>query len=406
MKLPDVVYFFKPRRILNLCIAFLPFASLSIHAQTFKVLHSFEGGSDGASPQGALLRDRLGNLYGTANLGGNQDCDKGGCGVIFRLTSTGAETILHRFVQTDGALPSANLIPDAADNVYSTVSFGGPYGCDSKGCGGIFKMDKTGKLTLLYAFTGVGDGANPYAGLIRDPAGNLYGVAYAGGTRGPCPGTINIGCGTVFKLNTSGKLLILHTFTGGNDGAAPYAPLLTDGRNLYGTASSDGAFGGGTVFKIDSKANFSVLYAFTGVAGDGKIPFAGLIRDSLGNMYGTTLGGGNVNSYGTIYKLDPTGKETVLHVFSGTDGQWPWASLVFDKSGNLFGTTSFGGTNGDGTVFEVDVRGDETVLHNFLSAIDGSAVISPIIMDDAGNIYGTADEGGLFADGTAFEILR
>ncbi len=393
-------------RILGFGVTFMLLVPLAVHAQTFKVLHSFEGGSDGVAPQAALLRDGSGNLYGTANLGGNQDCDGGGCGVIFKLTPTGAETILHRFVQTDGALPSANLLPDAADNAYSTVSLGGPYGCDGKGCGGVFKIDNTGKVTLLYAFSGGSDGANPYAGLVRDHAGNLYGVAFAGGTPGPCPGTINIGCGTVFKLDTTGKLHVLHTFSGGNDGAAPYAPLLTDGVNLYGTASSDGAWGGGTVFKIDSKGNFSVLYAFTGVAGDGRIPYGGLIRDNLGNLYGTTLGGGSVNSDGTVYKLDPTGKETVLHVFTGTDGQWPWASLVFDKNGNLFGTTSFGGANGDGTVFELDSTGHETVLHDFLSASDGTAIISPIIMDSAGNIYGTADEGGLFGGGTAFEILR
>lgn len=406
MKLSGIISFVKAVRILGLGITLMPFFSNAVHAQTFKVLHSFEGGSDGASPQGALLRDNFGNLYGTTSVGGNQDCGKEGCGVVFRLTSTGAETILHRFVQTDGAIPAANLLPDAADNVYSTVSLGGPYGCNAKGCGGIFKMDKTGKLTLLYAFTGGSDGANPYAGLIRDRAGNLYGTAFAGGTVGVCPNTINIGCGTVFRLDTSGKLRILHTFTGGNDGAAPYAPLLTDGENLYGTASSDGAFGGGTVFKIDAKGNFSVLYAFTGVAGDGRIPYGGLIRDSSGNLYGTTIGGGSVNSDGTVYKLDPTGKETVLHVFTGTDGQWPWASLVFDKNGNLFGTTSFGGANGDGTVFELDSAGNETVLHNFLSATDGSAVISPIIMDAAGNLYGTADEGGAFGGGSAFEIQR
>ncbi len=387
-------------------ITLVLFACVAVQAQTFKVLHSFEGGTDGASPQGALLLDNVGNLYGTANLGGNQDCDKGGCGVIFKLTPTGAETILHRFTQTDGALPSANLLPDATENVYSTVSFGGPYGCDTKGCGGIFKMDKTGKLTLLYAFTGGSDGANPYAGLIRDRYGNLYGVAFAGGSIGFCPGTVDVGCGTVFKLDTTGKLHVLYTFTGGNDGAAPYGPLLSDGVSLYGTASSDGAFGGGTVFKIDSKGKFSVLYAFTGVAGDGRIPYGGLIRDNVGNLYGTTVGGGSVNSDGTVYKLDPTGKETVLHIFTGTDGQWPWASLVLDNNGNLFGTTSFGGSNGDGTVFELDKAGNETVLHSFLSATDGSAVISPIVMDAAGNIYGTADEGGQFDSGTAFEILR
>lgn len=398
----------RERMIWCACVVIILACADYARAQTFKLLYVFEGGFDGAQPQGALLRDAAGNLYGTANIGGNRNCAGRGCGVIFALTPDGKETILHRFMLTDGALPSANLAPDKAGNVYSTVNLGGTTGCGGHGCGGVFKFNRSGQLTLLYAFQGGKDGANPFAGLILDASGNLYGTAYAGGISGFCPSNFTIGCGTVFKFDTSGTLHVLYIFTGQSDGAGPYSALLADGAgNLYGTASVGGNFGGGTVFKIDAKGNFSILHTFTGSHGDGKVPMGGLIRDSAGTLYGTTLAGGAYDE-GTVFKLNPsTGAETVLYSFTGgADGQSPWASLVMDKLGNLFGTTSFGGTNGDGTVFELDTTGKETVLHSFNLLIDGEALISPLIMDAAGNLYGTADEGGPFSGGTAFEIVR
>jgi uncharacterized repeat protein (TIGR03803 family) len=196
-------------------------------------------------------------------------------------------------------------------------------------------------------------------------------------------------------------------FTGRIDGANPRSPLIADeAGNLYGTASQGGNSDVGTVFKLDVKRHFSVIHTFTGIKGDGRFPFGGLVRDSAGNLYGTTLTGGKYNS-GTVYKLDPRGAETVLHAFTGgADGQFPWASLVIDKHGNLFGTTAFGGDHGDGTVFALDANGKETVLHSFVSATDGDAVIAPVILDPAGNLYGTAAEGGPHGDGTVFEIVR
>ncbi len=382
---------------------FLLTLSLSADAQSFKLLHSFTGGRDGSSPQGSLMLSH-GHLFGTANIGGNKDCLGEGCGIIFSLTLAGQQTILHRFVQSDGALPSANLIQDNRGNLYSTVDFGGPYGCDNKGCGGIFRRDAKGKVSLLYAFRGGRDGANPYAGLIFDQAGNLYGAAFAGGTAGGCAASGTQGCGTLFKLDAAGELHVLHVFTGGSDGANPYSALIRDSSgNLYGTASSGGSNNFGTVFKVDARGHFSVLYTFAG-GSDGAIPFGGLIRDSAGNLYGTTLGGGG-HSAGTVYKLDATGKETILYAFTGgADGQSPWASVLMDENGNLFGTTSFGGANGDGTVFQLDTSGNETVLHSFTFATDGTAIISPVIMDSHGNLFGTADEGGPNGNGTAFEV--
>ena len=390
-----------------LSVALVATISVAGEGQTFKVLHAFEAGLDGSGPQGALLRDPAGNLYGTTFFGGNNDCAETGCGTIFRLTASGAETIVHRFVQSDGAIPAAGLIVDKAGNAYSTTQLGGPYGCSGEGCGVIYKIDHTAKLTVLYAFTGVSDGANPSAELIRDTAGNLYGTAYAGGTSDLClANELTIGCGTVFKLDTTGKLHVLHRFTGGNDGASPFAGLITDGAgNLYGTASFGGSYDYGTVFKIDSTGTFSVLHTFSG-GFDGIHPDGGLIRDNAGNLYGTTLGGGSVYKAGTIYKLDAAGNETILYTFTGPDGDSPWSSLVMDKNGNLFGATAFGGANNDGAVFELTPSGKETVLHDFLGATDGSAIVAPIIMDSAGNIYGVAYESGPYDNGTAFEILR
>jgi uncharacterized repeat protein (TIGR03803 family) len=377
--------------------------------QTFKVLHAFGDSSDGSNPQGALLRDRSGNLYGTANIGGNQKCGRFGCGIILKVTPEGKETVLHRFVQTDGALPSANLTPDKAGNLYSTVVYGGPIGCNGNGCGGIFKLNNHNTVTLLYSFTGTTDivntGSNPIAGLIRDGSDNFYGVTSTGGSHVLCEG--QPGCGTIFKLEATGKLRVLYVFRGGRDGANPRSPLIADhAGNLYGTASEAGRFDVGTVFKLDTKGRFSVIHTFTGTNGDGRFPFGGLVRDAAGNLYGTTITGGAHNS-GTVYKLDRSGAETILHAFTGgSDGEFPWASLVIDKQGNLFGTTAFGGAHDDGTVFELDASGKETVLHSFVSATDGDAVIAPVILDPAGNLYGTAEEGGPHGDGTVFEIIR
>ena len=389
------------KRILRAAMIFLMLAGAQ--AQTFTLLHTFKGNFDGTLPHGALLRDGTGNLYGTTSTGANHNCIQDGCGSVFKLSPGGTETMLHRFVQTDGAIPNANLIRDKSGTLYSTVAFGGSSACSGKGCGAIFSLDTTGKLTLLYVFTGGTDGQNPYAGLIRDPAGNFYGVALAGGTSDPCG--LTVGCGTIFKLDTAGKLTVLHIFTGGADGANPYSALVRDSAgNLYGTASRGGTSNKGTVFKLDPSGNLTVLHTFTGTGQDGSIPYAGLIHDAAGNFYGTTMVGGRYNS-GTVFKLDPAGNQTVLYAFTGgTDGQFPWASLVMDKNSNLFGTTAFGGVYGDGTVFELDTTGKQTVLHSFNTPIDGNAVIAPLILDSAGNLYGTADEGGFYGYGTVFKI--
>jgi uncharacterized repeat protein (TIGR03803 family) len=189
------------------------------------------------------------------------------------------------------------------------------------------------------------DGGYPFTGVIRDPAGNLYGTAEFGGTSG---------AGVVYKVDTASQETVLYSFTGGVDGGYPeYAGVIRDSAgNLYGTTSSGGTSGTGVVYKVDTKGQETVLHSFTGST-DGSQPEAGVVRDSAGNLYGTTVYGGTSGA-GVVYKVDKGGHETVLHSFTGgADGAYPWAGVIRDSAGNLYGTTSSGGTKNSGEVFEV-----------------------------------------------------
>jgi uncharacterized repeat protein (TIGR03803 family) len=211
----------------------------------------------------------------------------------------------------------------------------------------VFRVDKSGKETVLYTFNpSNGDGASSYGGLARDAAGNLYGTTYSGGST-------SFG-GTVFKLDTKGVETVLYNFGVQNgDGLFPTGGLIRDSAgNLYGTAQSGGASGFGAVFKVDKNGKETVLYSFASGT-DGSTPFIdGLLRDAKGNLYGMTSEGGAF-SFGTIYKLDSAGKETVLHSFTGKGGKIPYGSLILDKQGNLYGATSEGGAHGGGVVFKL-----------------------------------------------------
>ena len=196
---------------------------------------------------------------------------------------------------------------------------------------------------MLHTFTGGADGAHPYAGMVRDSAGNLYGTTSGGGVQG---------YGVVFKLDEAGAETVLYSFTYGADGEFPYAALVRDPTgNLYGTTYYGGAFDAGVVFKLDTDGNETVLYSFTGAA-DGEFPYAGLVRDSTGNLFGTTEFGGTYG-HGVVFKVGATGSETVLHNFKGADGKWPFAGLVRDSVGNLYGTTFYGGLYHHGVVFKI-----------------------------------------------------
>ena len=267
-----------------------------------------------------------------------------------------------------------------------------PLGGGASGFGTIFKLGTAGHYQVLHSFSGGLNGSEASQGsLIRDAVGNLYGTTSAGGASG---------IGTVFKLDAAGNYQVLHSFTGdfsGPGGAYPSGGLIRDAAgNLYGTTSQGGTYGRGTVFKLDAAGAETVLYSFAGKffgPDDGENPY-GLIRDAAGNFYGTTFYGGASNN-GTVFKLDASGKETVLYSFNGSDGAHPSAGLFRDAAGNFYGATSDGGVSDWGVIFRLNVEsGVSTVLHSFTGNSDGGAPYGALITDNAGNLYGTTGFGG------------
>jgi len=254
----------------------------------------------------------------------------------------------------------------------------------ASGFGTVFKLGKTG-LTVPYSFTGGADGSYPSAGLIRDSAGNLYGTTWVGGASNR---------GTVFKLDTTGVETVLHSFKGGMDGVNPNATLIRDSAgNLYGTTWKGGASNheNGTVFEIE-KTGLRSLYLFTGGA-DGANPNGGVLQDSAGNLYGTARYAG-ASGFGVVFKLDPAGRQTVLYAFTGgPDGGYPAAGLVRDAAGNFYGTTESGDV-GYGVVFKLDTTGAETALYRFTGGADGGNPEAGLALDPAGNLYGATAGGG------------
>jgi uncharacterized repeat protein (TIGR03803 family) len=319
------------------------------------VLHLFGGGSDGFQPEGGLVRDSYGNLYGTTMDGGGSSACDGGCGIVFKVDQWGGETVLHRFAggSSDGANPRGSLVLDEADNLYGTTVYGG-----ASGNGTVFMVDNAGTETVLYSFTGEQDGGNPWAGLVRDLDGNLYGTTVSGGDfASTCFFRGESRCGTVFMLDKEGKETVLYSFTGGSDGANPQGALVRDSAGrLYGTTTFGGIpLGCGTVFTVDSEGKETVLYAFKGGT-DACAPDAGLVRDSEGNLYGTTAQGGTApNPSGTVFEVSPSGQETILHSFTeGADGGFPLdGGLSLDAGGNLYGTNESGGAYGQGVAFKI-----------------------------------------------------
>ena len=387
-----------------------------------KVLYNFiNNGTDGNEPEAGLIFDAAGNLYGTTYVGGNY-----GHGTVFELTPAAGEgwteKVLHSFNDTDGNQPSTDLIFDAAGNLYGTTSSGGTYGA-----GAAFELTPTagGGWTekVLYSFcsqTNCTDGAGP-SGLIFDAAGNLYGTTSGGGTI-PCGG---YGCGAVYQLTPTADggwtEKVLYSFCSQancTDGWFPYAGLIFDAAgNLYGTTSLGGTYGAGTAFELTPAAGGGwtekVLYSFGNSGTDAVVPVGRLIFDAAGNLYGTSEVGGTYG-YGTVFELTPTAgggwTEKVLYSFgNGTDGASPDAGLIFDTDSNLYGTTRYGGPYGWGTVFELTPTAGggwtETVLHSFGYGTDGALLYAGVIFDAAGNLYGTTTEGGTDTYyGTVFEL--
>ena len=330
----------------------------------------------------------------SGNLYGTTSQGGDGYGVVFKLDSAGNETVLHIFEGGDGALPGAGLLRDASGNLYGTTYEGGDLGL-----GVVFKLDSAGNETVLHSFIAQDrDGEFPEGALVGDRSGNLYGTTLQGGKHG---------LGTVFKLNTkSGREQTLYNF-GGKDGENPEASLLRDPMgNLYGTVTDGGTGHAGAIFKVDTAGTEALVYSFTG-GSDGRTPSADLIHDAAGNFYGTTHNGGNFSCYflgcGVVFKLDSAGALTPLYEFTGDlDGGYPSAGVVRDAAGNLFGTAY-------STVFKIDSANNFTVLHA-LSGADGSGSLPSVVRDSVGNLYGAAPYGGDYGGtctagcGTVFKI--
>jgi uncharacterized repeat protein (TIGR03803 family) len=385
--------------------------------QTETVLYSFcaeTGCADGKFPVAGVIFDKNGNLYGTTSSGGAY-----GQGAIFEITPDGSETVLYSFCPIncigDGSGPQAPLVFDQKGDLYGTTVNGGV-----KGVGVIFKLDPGGNETVLYNFCMrqkeniCTDGAGPYAGLVLDNNGNLYGTTTYGGASGVSG--CSAGCGVVFKVTPKGKETVLHAFclrNGCADGAFPYAGLTLDQNgNLYGTTDQGGHKGRGTVFKVTPSGKEFVLYSFCRQTNctDGAGP-AGVVLDRKGNLYGTTEDGGT-NGGGTAFEVTPKGNETVLYNFCAqgsncTDGLSPYAGVILDPKGNLYGTTYAGGDYAEGTIFKITPKRRETVLYSFCQnspCLDGQNPLAGLILDSEGNLYGTTPSGGSAGSGVVFEF--
>jgi uncharacterized repeat protein (TIGR03803 family) len=352
-KQPLILSVRQPRVLAAFAFVLVLAPMFEAQAQTFSTLYEFSTTlKGGASPSSLLLQDAKGSLYGTTYAGGDTNCmPPAGCGTLFKLTAKGKETVLFGFPDagTDGLSPSGTFVRDAAGNSYGTTGFGGNPAC-TNGCGTVFRVDASGKFTLLHSFTGGRDGAYP-DGLIADTAGNLYGVAVQGGGT-DCTNFFLSGCGAVFKLDKTGKFSIVFRFpSGGSKGEAPIGPLARDAvGNLYGAAVWGGRGRLGVVFRIDTAGHETILHNFGSRAG-GQNPLSGPILDGAGNLYGVTAYGGRKCSTigcGVVFKLDKFGKETVLYYFTGgADGAEPLAALSRDAAGNLYGSTVYAGTYND-----------------------------------------------------------
>jgi uncharacterized repeat protein (TIGR03803 family) len=318
--------------------------------------------------------------------------------------SASPETILYSF---GGGYPPAvhqpvaGLVQGSDGNFYGTTSSGGGTCVDCTGAGAVFRISPSGGYTTLYSFVQyTTDGESPEAGLVQGSDDNFYGTTYSGGT---------VGAGTVFRISPSGSYTSLYSFVGlPVDGQNPQAGLVqgSDG-NFYGTTEAGGSASVGTVFRISPSGSETLLYSFGSSPNDGYYPKDGLVQGSDGNFYGTTYEGGT-NGYGTVFRISPSGNETTLHSFgsSPTDGHLPEAGLVQGSDGNFYGTTDYGGSASVGTVFRINPSGSyEEILHSFTgSPYDGSNPQSGLVQGSDGNFYGTTYYGGVYDAGTVFRI--
>jgi uncharacterized repeat protein (TIGR03803 family) len=353
--------------------AFMLMFAAGAQAQKFTDIYGFQGTANGVAPWSSLTFDGAGNLYGTTRYGGVNNCAAGlGCGVAYQLsppasgTGPWTQTVMHVFTNgSDGATPFAGLVADNAGNLYGATYSGGSFtrtNCKSNGCGVIFELSPAGggvwTETVLYTFTGAQDGNAPFGTLIRDSAGNLYGTTVGGGhINSPnCSG----GCGVVFELSPS-----------------------TSGWQE------------------------TVLYSFSG-ARDGAEPFTGVTFDTAGNLYGTTTEAGSADcNCGTVFELSPVAggwQETTLHAFSQLNGNTPQGPVTLDSAGNVYGTTVDGGPaeqcdEGCGVVFELSPGANGVWTETRLKVFTQNGPFEPsgsLVFDSEGNLYGTVQSSGIY----------
>jgi len=392
---------------ISIAVLFLLTGTLAL-AQTEKVLYSFQGGADGSSPSIVLVADSAGNLYGTTSDGGASACDEG-CGTVFELSpgpgGQWTKSVLYSFQGgSDGAVPTAGVIFDAAGNLYGTTSVGGK---DHDGT--VFELSPSGSgwtETTLYTFTNKKDGGYPIAGLLRDSAGNLFGTTLFGG---------HAHGGVVFKLTLSGgswSESVLHAFTGRKDGIDPESGLIMDEDGvLYGSTDS-------TVFRLTppSPGHPKWMFKVLSTPDGGPIGPATLFGGNNGVLYGTQKFGTGPANAGAAFQVAPPARHghwtgSSIYVFNGgSDGLYPYGGVIGDAAGNLYGTTSGDGHASFGTVFKLTppAQGSnwtKTNLYSFKGGTDGSLPYSGLLLGSGGVLYGTTTAGGSSGNGTVFEIL-
>ena len=382
-------------------------------ASTEQVLYSFAGDEDGEYADSDLILDGAGNLYGTTVQGGDF-----GSGTVFQVTPSGVHTVLYSFTGlADGGQPYKGVTLDAQGNLYGTTVVGGTFTgpCVESGCGVVYKLTNSGGTwtqKVIHAFAGGNDGYGPGAGVTFDRRGNLYGMTPTGGANG---------LGVIYELkpSTNGpwKERVIHAFTGGSDGSTGSAGrLILDGAgNFYGVATAGGANGAGTAFElvagVSGQWSFTTLFAFQGTPNAG-FPYGALVFDNKGNLYGTTYYDG-ANNLGSVYRLsDKNGawSESLLYSFKGgSDGSSPISNLIVDSAGNLYGTTSEGGAQCScGTIFKLtpgtNGKFTETVVYRFQGPPDGAFVYNGMVADSAGNLYGATVHGGVNNEGAIYKF--
>jgi uncharacterized repeat protein (TIGR03803 family) len=359
-------------------LAVMTVAPVEAQVQEF-VIHNFTFAT-GWSPTPAGVTLAPDGIYGTTESGGTSDD-----GVVYKLDTAFHYTVLHNFTGVDGVGPNVGVIRDSAGNLYGTTRGGG-----TAGNGVLYKLDSAGSYTALYNFTGGMDGGGSFSGVILDSTGNIYGTAGSGGTAG---------YGVVYKLDASANYAVLYNFTGGADGGGPAGGVIRDSAdNLYGATSYAINGGARVVYELDADDNYTVLHRFP----ERTFP-SGVILAQDG-LYGTTETGGTAGD-GVVYKLDASAHYTVLYNFTGgADGGAPAGGVIRDSAGNLYGTTQGGGLGGCGVVYKLDSAGNYTVLYNFAGGVDGRIPQGGVVRTRAGNLIGTTSQGGSVDYGVVFVL--